>query len=67
MMEEINEFLPEQGFGHYEISNFAISGKEAQHNLAYWNGDDYIGLGAGADSFSTLCSPDRIRGWATAV
>lgn len=38
------------GYGHYEISNFALPGREAVHNSAYWTGDDYIGLGPGAHS-----------------
>lgn len=51
MMGAINEMLAEEGFLHYEISNFSKPEKEARHNLAYWNGDDYLGLGAGAHSF----------------
>jgi oxygen-independent coproporphyrinogen III oxidase len=39
------------GLDHYEISNFAMQGMEAQHNLAYWRGSDYLGLGVGAHSF----------------
>lgn len=35
-------------FEHYEISNFARAGDVARHNLGYWRGDDYLGLGAGA-------------------
>lgn len=44
----VHEALVEVGFEHYEISNFARSGEVARHNLGYWNGDDYLGLGAGA-------------------
>ncbi|MBI5870693.1 MAG: radical SAM family heme chaperone HemW [Actinobacteria bacterium] len=36
------------GFRWYETSNFARPGYECRHNLAYWQGDDFIGLGAGA-------------------
>lgn len=32
----------------YEISNYAAPGQESRHNLAYWRGDDYIGIGPGA-------------------
>ncbi len=53
MMEEINRFLPIHGIAHYEISNFAQPGFEARHNFAYWNGDDYLGIGAGAHSCIT--------------
>lgn len=51
MMEELNGFLEICGLHRYEISNFARTGYEARHNMAYWNGDDYLGLGAGAHSF----------------
>lgn len=51
MMEEIERFLPLHGFTRYEISNFARGNHRSRHNLAYWNGDDYIGLGAGAHSY----------------
>ncbi|RIL07403.1 MAG: coproporphyrinogen III oxidase [Proteobacteria bacterium] len=59
MMEEIASFLPICGFRRYEISNFAERGFEARHNLAYWYGDDYLGLGAGAHSFVAKCSGPR--------
>lgn len=39
------------GFSHYEISNFALPGREAIHNSGYWNSTPYIGLGPGAHSF----------------
>jgi len=51
MMELGKEILSSNGYLHYEISNYAKPGKESKHNLAYWNGDDYLGLGAGAHSF----------------
>jgi oxygen-independent coproporphyrinogen-3 oxidase len=42
--------LTEAGFGHYETSNYAQRGKESKHNLAYWHGHDYLGLGPSAVS-----------------
>jgi len=51
MMNEISSFLSSCGYKRYEISNFAERGFEARHNLTYWNGGDYLGLGAGAHSF----------------
>jgi putative oxygen-independent coproporphyrinogen III oxidase len=44
----IDEALERRGLRHYEISNYAVPGDEAQHNLAYWRGDEYVGLGCGA-------------------
>lgn len=42
------QLLAEAGYGHYEISNWALPGYECQHNLTYWRNGDYLGLGAGA-------------------
>jgi putative oxygen-independent coproporphyrinogen III oxidase len=44
----IDDALSSRGFRHYEISNYAKPGNEARHNLGYWNGDPYLGLGCGA-------------------
>lgn len=44
-------FLENLGYRHYEISNFSKDGKESRHNLKYWQGDDYLGLGPAAHSF----------------
>jgi oxygen-independent coproporphyrinogen-3 oxidase len=45
-------FLAEHGYEAYEISNVAPPGQECLHNLAYWHGADYLGLGPSA--FSTV-------------
>lgn len=42
--------LESSEFKQYEISNFAKSGKASRHNLNYWQGGDYIGLGVAAHS-----------------
>lgn len=42
------ELLSEQGFSRYELSNHARPGAESRHNLAYWQGRFYLGLGPGA-------------------
>ncbi|MGH7327205.1 MAG: radical SAM family heme chaperone HemW, partial [Polyangiaceae bacterium] len=44
----IDEALTSRGFQHYEISNYAKRGHEARHNLGYWRGEPYLGLGCGA-------------------
>ena len=44
------ERLGQAGFRQYEISNFARSGFQSRHNLKYWMGKPYIGLGPGAHS-----------------
>lgn len=45
------EYLPRHGFARYEISNYALPGRECLHNLKYWHYKPYIGMGAGAHSF----------------
>lgn len=51
MYDELCSTLKNHGFIHYEVSNFALPGREAQHNSSYWNNTPYIGLGAGAHSY----------------
>ena len=43
--------LEQAGYRHYELSNWALPGRECRHNLVYWHADPYLGLGAGAHSF----------------
>jgi oxygen-independent coproporphyrinogen-3 oxidase len=74
------EMLAAQGLMAYEVSNYARPGEESRHNLAYWRGDDYLGVGPGAHgrmspdasahsaasriATATLKSPER---WLSAV
>jgi oxygen-independent coproporphyrinogen-3 oxidase len=51
------EILEAAGYPQYEISNFARAGRQAQHNIAYWRGENYYGLGPGA------CSTVRGERW----
>jgi oxygen-independent coproporphyrinogen-3 oxidase len=39
------------GYEHYEVSNWSRRGHESIHNLGYWEGRPYLGVGAGAHSF----------------
>jgi oxygen-independent coproporphyrinogen-3 oxidase len=50
MFEKTRDWLGAAGFVDYEISNFARPGFESRHNLAYWRGADYLGLGPSACS-----------------
>ena len=53
----VREHCTARGYRHYEISNFARPGFSSHHNANYWNGGNYLGLGAGAHSFA------REPGW----
>jgi len=50
MFNLADEVLSDAGFDHYEISNYARPGFECRHNLAYWRGEDYYGIGPSAVS-----------------
>lgn len=45
------EFLEQQGFVQYEVSNFAKPGRESRHNSSYWEGVPYLGIGPSAHSY----------------
>ena len=51
--------LEAAGYARYEISSYARTGYAARHNVAYWDGSDYLGVGAGAHSFSRTPGPGR--------
>lgn len=53
MYDLLIEKLTQNGYEHYEISNFAKPGYRSLHNSSYWNGTKYIGLGAAAHSYDT--------------
>jgi len=50
MFERTRDVLGEANLSDYEVSNFARPGFESQHNLGYWRGEDYLGLGPSAVS-----------------
>lgn len=51
MWETIRERLASEGYGHYEISNYALPGFESIHNRKYWTGNPYLGIGPSAHSY----------------
>lgn len=51
MYDYTMQFLKENGFEQYEISNYAKSGYECKHNLKYWEHKEYIGFGPSAASY----------------
>ncbi|MGA0846599.1 MAG: coproporphyrinogen III oxidase, partial [Luteolibacter sp.] len=51
-----DELLGAAGYEHYETSNYALDGAYSAHNLGYWRGDDYLGIGP-----SAVSTVDRIR------
>ncbi len=59
MAAHVTGALEAAGLARYEISSFARPGFESRHNQRYWDGSDYLGLGAGAHSFSRDPFPGR--------
>lgn len=51
MYDYLTTELPCRGYERYEISNYALPGKESRHNLSYWQDVPYLGMGAGAHSY----------------
>ncbi|MFW6148277.1 MAG: radical SAM family heme chaperone HemW [Atribacterota bacterium] len=51
MYQKAIDLLVESGYEHYEISNFALSGKRSLHNQIYWKNHPYLGLGASSSSY----------------
>jgi oxygen-independent coproporphyrinogen-3 oxidase len=57
----VHRELESQGFEHYEISNFARDGHYSVHNLGYWLGENYLGVGSGAWGTLELAPGERAR------
>ncbi|MCD0479673.1 radical SAM family heme chaperone HemW [Chryseobacterium sp. LC2016-29] len=53
------DFLKDQGFNHYEVSNFAKEGFYSRHNSAYWKYQEYLGIGPSAHSYNG----NDVRSW----
>ena len=74
LYEVTQEFCEAAGLPAYEISNHAAQGAESRHNLAYWRGGEYVGIGPGAHGRLTiegsLVATRQVRApetWRTAV
>jgi putative oxygen-independent coproporphyrinogen III oxidase len=50
--ELMMQVMKEEGYLHYEISNYCLPGQFARHNTAYWKGETYLGLGPSAHSYN---------------
>lgn len=48
----LHNHLTAAGYEHYEVSNYALKGYRAKHNSSYWQGVEYLGVGAGAHSYN---------------
>jgi oxygen-independent coproporphyrinogen-3 oxidase len=53
--------LENNGFVHYEISNFGKEGFFSRHNIGYWKGEPYLGLGPSAHSYNGYSRQWNIR------
>ena len=54
-------FLESHGYGRYEISNYARAGRECRHNVGYWRGVSYLGVGLGASSYMAGCRFSNLK------
>ncbi|MEG2173670.1 MAG: radical SAM family heme chaperone HemW [Desulfovibrionaceae bacterium] len=70
MFMEGAALLESMGYLHYEISNFARMGFQCRHNVGYWEGEDYLGLGPSATSTiqnRRWTNPASQKAWAAGV
>ncbi|MEB3290053.1 MAG: radical SAM family heme chaperone HemW [Leptolyngbya sp.] len=58
-------YLTDQGYEHYEVSNYAKPGHHCRHNLTYWRNQPYYGFGLGATSYTQCQRVSRPRTLAT--
>ncbi len=51
MFEMAMDLTADAGYSQYEISNYALPGRESRHNLVYWRNEPYLGFGISAASY----------------
>lgn len=64
MYELTGELLSNYGYERYEISNYAKKGYACRHNIGYWTGEEYLGVGLGASSYiegKRFCNTSDLR------
>ena len=64
MYELTGALLADYGYARYEISNYAKAGFACRHNIGYWTGEEYLGLGLGASSYiegTRFCNTSDLR------
>jgi oxygen-independent coproporphyrinogen-3 oxidase len=61
MLAACGERLAAAGFAQYEVSGYALPGRQCRHNLNYWTFGDYLGVGAGAHGKLTFAPETIIR------
>ena len=61
MYDYICNYLKDNGFNHYEISNFSKSNYESKHNLVYWHNKEYYGFGLGASGYINKIRYDNTK------
>ena len=57
------ECLTKAGYEAYEVSNLARPGRASRHNMSYWSGEPYLGLGNGAHSYLHPLRRWNLRDW----
>ncbi len=57
----VSSYLKSHGFHHYEVSNFAIPGHEAKHNVKYWKSESVAALGPSGTGYFSLNDQEAIR------
>lgn len=63
MYDMIKEKLKNNGYIHYETSNFATLENFSKHNLVYWNNKEYYGFGLGASGYIDSTRYENTRSW----